>query len=72
MITSLLIKFKSPIGIIQVPRKINETTNLQAAMPALEISRLTSCWDLVFKHQYNSPNNYNCSGLSIFISLYNS
>ena len=42
MITSLLVKFKSPIGLIQLPRKINETTNLQAAVPALEISRLTN------------------------------
>ena len=34
MITSLLVKFKSPVGLIQLPRKINETTNLQAAVPA--------------------------------------
>jgi len=42
MITALLVKFKSPVGFIQLPRKVNETTSLQAAVPALEISRLTS------------------------------
>ena len=73
MITSLLIKFKSPIGIIQVPRKINETTNLQAAMPALEISRLTRL--LGFGVQTINTIALIIiivSGLSIFISLYNS
>lgn len=73
MITSLLVKFKSPIGIIQVPRKINETTNLQAAMPALEISRLTKL--LGFGVQTINTIALIIiivSGLSIFISLYNS
>ena len=36
----MLIKFKSPMNIIQFPRQINETTNLQAAVPSYEISRL--------------------------------
>ena len=69
----MLIKFKSPIGIIQVPRKINETTNLQAAMPALEISRLTRL--LGFGVQTINTIALIIiivSGLSIFISLYNS
>ena len=39
-ITAMLIKFKSPMNIIQFPRQINETTNLQAAVPSYEISRL--------------------------------
>ena len=36
----MLIKFKSPMNIIQFPRQINENTNLQAAVPSYEISRL--------------------------------
>ncbi|MBH83345.1 MAG: hypothetical protein CMP70_01550 [Flavobacteriales bacterium] len=73
MITSLLVKFKSPIGLIQLPRKINETTNMQAAVPALEISRLTNL--LGFGVQTINTIAFIIiivSGLSIFISLYNS
>lgn len=73
MITSLLVKFKSPIGLIQLPRKINETTNLQAAVPALEVSRLTNL--LGFGVQTINIIAFIIiivSGLSIFISLYNS
>ena len=73
MITSLLVKFKSPIGLIQLPRKINETTNLQAAVPAIEISRLTNL--LGFGIQTINIIAFIIiivSGLSIFISLYNS
>ena len=42
MITSMLVKFKSPVGLIQLPRKVNETTSLQAAIPVFEINRLTN------------------------------
>ncbi len=73
MITALLVKFKSPVGFIQLPRKVNETTNLQAAVPALEISRLTSL--LGFGVQTINTIAFIIiivSGLSIFISLYNS
>ena len=41
-ITALLIKTKSPIANINLPRSINRETNMQAANPALEITRLTS------------------------------
>ena len=39
-ITSLLVKFKNPIGLVQRPRFINENTNMQAALPGFEIQRL--------------------------------
>jgi len=39
-ITSLLVKFKSPLGLVQLPRSINENTNMQAALPGFEIQRL--------------------------------
>ena len=73
MITSMLICFKSPVALLQLPRKINETTNLQAAVPSFEINRLISL--LGFGIQ--SINIIAIiiilvSGLSIFISLYNS
>jgi len=69
----MLVKFKNPIGLIQIPRKINETTNLQAAVPAFEISRLIG----LLGFGVRSVNTIAfiimiVSGLSIFISLYNS
>lgn len=40
-ITSLLIKFKNPMGMVQIPRYINENTQMQAALTGFEIQRLT-------------------------------
>ncbi|MET1259241.1 FtsX-like permease family protein [Flagellimonas sp. DF-77] len=40
-ITSLLVKFKNPMALVQLPRSINENTNMQAALPGFEIQRLT-------------------------------
>lgn len=40
-ITSLLVKFKSPLGMVQLPRFINENTEMQAALPGYEVQRLT-------------------------------
>jgi len=41
-ITALLLKTRSPIANINLPRLINRDTALQAANPALEMARLTS------------------------------
>ncbi|WP_126245838.1 ABC transporter permease [Chitinophaga rhizosphaerae] len=41
-VTAVLIKFRSPMGQLQFPRMINEHTNMQAAVPAIEINRLQS------------------------------
>ena len=73
MITAMLVKFKNPVGLIQLPRKINETTNLQAAVPTFEINRLTN----LFGFGVQTINSIALiiiivSGFSIFISLYNS
>jgi putative ABC transport system permease protein len=73
MITALLVKFRSPIGLIKFPRQVNETTNLQAAVPAFEINRLINLLGVGIQ----SINMIAfiiiiVSGLSIFISLYNS
>ncbi len=73
-ITSILIKFKGRnYQALNMQRAINENTDMQAATPAIEINRLFSMMDtgeqalrvlaivIIF-----------VSGLSIFISLYNS
>ncbi|KJD34382.1 permease [Tamlana nanhaiensis] len=39
-ITSLLVKFKNPMGLLRLPRQINSNTNMQAAIPKYEMERL--------------------------------
>lgn len=73
-ITSLLVKFRGRnFQALNMQRNINENTDMQAATPAIEINRLYSLMDtgeqvlrilaivIIF-----------VSGLSVFISLYNS
>lgn len=71
-ITAMLLQFRSPAGMIQLTRTINESTRLQAASPALEINRLMSltstgfdllsvlAWIIII-----------ISGVNIFIHLWN-
>ncbi|MEM6964647.1 MAG: FtsX-like permease family protein [Bacteroidota bacterium] len=39
-ITAILLKYKTKMSILSMPRLINEQTNMQAVLPALEINRL--------------------------------
>lgn len=39
-VTALLVKYSSPIAAVRLPRAINAKTGLQAAAPAIEITRL--------------------------------
>jgi len=39
-ITSLLVKFKNPMAMMQLPRYINKQTAFQAALPQIEVNRL--------------------------------
>lgn len=69
-ITSLLVKFKSPLGMVQLPRFINENTAMQAALPGFEVQRLMS----LLGSGVQTVNGIALvillvSGLSIFISL---
>ncbi len=69
-ITSLLVKFKSPMGMVQLPRFINQNTSMQAALPGFEVQRLMSLLGSGVK----TVNGIALaillvSGLSIFISL---
>ena len=71
-ITSLLIQYRNPLAIIQLPRFINSNSNLQAASPAFEIARLFS----ILGVGAEVLNGFALvlifiSGLSIFIALYN-
>jgi putative ABC transport system permease protein len=72
-ITALLIRYRSAMGAIQLPRWVNSQSSLQAASPAFETARLFSivgvgvdilkwfAYILIF-----------IAALSIFIALYNS
>ena len=72
-ITAMLIKFKSPMNIIQFPRQINETTNLQAAVPSYEISRLFKLFGFGIETlSYLAYLIIVVSGFSLFINLFNS
>lgn len=72
-ITSLLIKYKSPISVILFPKLVNETTNLQAASPAIESTRLFSLIGVgVDTLQYFAILIMVISVVSVFISLFNS
>jgi putative ABC transport system permease protein len=48
-ITSLLIRFKSPRGLLTFPRRINERTNMQAALPKYELHKLYEYTSIGFK-----------------------
>ena len=72
-ITALLIKYKNPIAVIQLPRFINTQTNMQAASPAFETSRLFTILGIGFKALMGLAYVLIfISALSIFIALYNS
>ena len=71
-ITAMLLIYRSPAANIQLPRMINESTNMQAASPALELNRLFSllafgfdalniiAWAIII-----------ISGINIFVHLWN-
>ena len=73
-ITSLLVKFKSrSFQTLNMPRSINENTNMQAATPAIEINRIYSMLgDGEEALRYLALIIIIVSGLSIFISLFSS
>lgn len=71
-ITSLLLQFKGRnIQTLNMQRSINENTNLQAATPAIEITRLYSLMGIgADALRWLALIIIAVSGLSIFISLY--
>ncbi len=39
-ITAMLVRFKNKMGMLSLPRLVNEQTSMQAALPAIEVNRL--------------------------------
>ena len=72
-ITSAIIKFRSPMGMMTMPRNINQNSKLQAAVPAIEINRLFELLGIgIDGLQVLAAVIMFISGISVFVSLYNS
>ncbi len=72
-ITAMLVRFKSKLGIVQVPRIVNQQTSMQAALPAIEMNRLFDRLGLGINVLRGvAIAIILISAISVFISLYRS
>jgi putative ABC transport system permease protein len=72
-VTSALIRFRNPMGLIALPRQINQNTSMQAALPSIEINRLFSLLGVgIDTLRALALVIIIIAGVSVFISLYNS
>jgi putative ABC transport system permease protein len=72
-ITAALIKFRSKMGMMTMPRAINQNTKLQAAVPAIEVNRMLELMGIgVDGLRILALFIMIISGVSVFVSLYNS
>lgn len=72
-ITSLLIQYHSPMAVVMFPRLVNQSTNMQAASPALETARLFSLIGVgVDTLQWFAILIMLIAAISVFVSLFNS
>jgi putative ABC transport system permease protein len=71
-ITSALVKFRSPLGLMSIPRNVNTNTNMMAALPAIEVNRLFELLGIGIQMiKYLALAIMIISGFSVFIALYN-
>ena len=72
-ITCALVKFRSPMGMMTIPRNINSNTKMQAALPAIEINRLFELMGIgIDAINLLAFAIILISGISVFVTLYNS
>lgn len=72
-ITTVLIKFKNPMAMMQLPRMINQETSMQAALTAIEVNRLFDLFAVGLATLRGiALAIVIISALSVFFSLYNS
>lgn len=72
-ITTLLVQYRNPMAAIQLPRLVNSRTNMQAASPSFEMSRLFELLGVgISMLKGLAFVLIGISGLGIFIALYNS
>lgn len=71
-ITCALVKFRSPMGLMTIPRLINQNTKMQAALPAIEINRLFELMGIgIDAFKALAIAIMLISGISVFVTLYN-
>ena len=71
-ITALLLKCKTKIAILNIPRIINEQTNMQAVLPTLEINRLFYMLGIgAMTLKMIAGGIMGMAGFSVFFVLYN-
>lgn len=71
-ITCALIKFRSPMGLMSLPRMINQNTKMQAALPAIEVNRLFELMGIGMDAvKALAAAIMLISGVSVFITLFN-
>jgi len=72
-ITALLIQYRSPMSVVMFPRMVNGSTNLQAASPAMESTRLFSLIGVgIDTLQWFAILIMLIAAISVFVNLYNS
>ncbi|MFT3901948.1 MAG: ABC transporter permease [Niabella sp.] len=72
-LTAVLLKFRNPMGNVQLPRIINKQTNMMAAVPAIEVNRLFTLFGVGIETLKNMAWGIMLlSGLSVFVALFNS
>jgi len=72
-ITAMLIKFKNKMGMITLPRMVNKETNMQAALPSIEVNRLFELFGIgIATMQVVAIVLMVLGGISVFVSLLNS
>lgn len=72
-LTAVLIKFRNPMGNVQLPRIINKQTNMMAAVPAIEVNRLFTLFGVgIDTLKSMAWGIMLLSGLSVFVALFNS
>lgn len=72
-ITAVLIKFKNPMAMMQLPRMINQETSMQAALTAIEVNRLFDLFAVgIATLRGIALAIVVISAISVFFSLYNS
>lgn len=71
-VTVALVKFRSPMGLMTLPRNINQNTKMQAALPAIEVNRLFELMGIGMDAlKALAAAIMIISGVSVFITLYN-
>lgn len=72
-LTSLLIQYRSPMSVAMFPQLVNQTTNMQAASPAQESTRLFSLIGVgVDTLEWFAILIMLIAAISVFVNLYNS